>query len=188
MSKRELVSGVERTLKQNKLLSCSAEPNVSEIFPSSLFVLEKCFRNSIWDLRNLSSNELQLHEKLRCWWCWIFFLWETFLAECQYSEGNWGQDILSITCDFFFYLFFLPKLGHIVQEFLKISISRCPRWGMQKHLFILETFACSIQILAADKRYNFKVDTVPKVFWQLFKRKSPKHVSPPSLNVLLYAL
>lgn len=92
--------------------------------------------------------------------CLGFFLWETFLAECQYLEGNWGQGILRITCHFV-YLFFLPKLRHIiVKEFLKISILRCPRSGIQKHLLILETLACSIQILAAVKKHSFKMDTV----------------------------
>jgi len=51
----------------------------------------------------------------------------------------------------------MPKLRDIIKGFLKISILRCPRWGIQKHLFILEILACSIQILATVKKSNFKM-------------------------------
>lgn len=186
MSKRELVSGVEQKLKQNKLLSCSAEQNVSasrRFFPplslSRKSVSEIPF--GTWEtfhqmsfscMRNFGAGGA----------CEKHFWLNVYIQKEIEAKIFWGSLVI------FFYLSFLPKLSHIVQEFLKISILRCPRWGMQKHLLILETLAYSIQILAAVKKHNFEVDTVPKVFWQLFKTKSLKHVSSPSLNVLLYAL
>lgn len=153
-------SGAETEAEQACFLLCRTKcPNFSEIF----FPLSLCFWN-VFQKSHLGPKKPFTKWVLVAWETLVlvngFFLWETFLAECQYLEGNWGQGILRITCHFV-YLFFLPKLRHIiVKEFLKISILRCPRSGIQKHLLILETLACSIQILAAVKKHSFKMDTV----------------------------
>lgn len=91
----------------------------------------------------------------KLWW-WLILLWNTFLAELSRSKKLWAMyfgDHL-----WFCLLLFMPKLKHFVEDLPKISILRL---GIQKHRLILETLACSIQILAAAKKHSFKMDTLP---------------------------
>lgn len=141
---RELVRGVQQKMKQNKLISCSTEPNV----PTS----QRFF--------HLESVKLFIKWVLFLWelWWWLVLLWKTFLADLQYPWRSYGPGILGIICDFI-YLFFLPKLKHLVKELLKIGILR---WGIQKHLLILETLAYSIKFLQQSKSTVLKWILFPK--------------------------
>lgn len=87
-----------------------------------------------------------------------FFLWEKKFGWMSTSRRKLGPSYFGDHLWFCLPRPFLPKLRHIVSEFLKISISTCPRWGIQKHLLILETLAYSIKILAAVKNCSLKMD------------------------------
>lgn len=87
-----------------------------------------------------------------------FFLWEKKFGWMSTSRRKLGPSYFGDHLWFCLPRPFLPKLRHIVSEFLKISISTCSRWGIQKHLLILETLAYSIKILAAVKNCSLKMD------------------------------
>lgn len=114
-----------------------------------LFVSEMCFSSSIWDLRKTFHHLSVICKKN--FGGGDFFLWEKKFGWMSTSRRKLGPRYFGDRLWFCLPWPFLPKLRHIVSEFLKISILTCPRWGIQKHLLILETLAYSIEILAAVK-------------------------------------